>query len=101
MSKYRTKEGIIVDTEKNTAKWTGKHGFDGSNAFDVNTGSQWEGQNLYRSAKARYYLEHWSARQGAADTAEFVTDEEAAGWLILNDHPLPADLQHLEDDISE
>ena len=39
--------------------------------------------------------------QGSRDHVEWVSDEEAARWLLTNEHELPEDLARLEDEITE
>jgi hypothetical protein len=100
MAKYRI-EGTIVDTENASMVFSEETRFDGRNQISVNTGQQWEHQRLYRSRKGRYYLESWSQWQGSTPHAEWISPQEAARWLILNEHKIPDDLQEFEDDVSE
>ena len=63
------------------------------------TGSQWEHEQLYRSAKGQWYVESSSQWQGSQPSAKWLTPQEAAEWLVLNDHKLPEELQHFEGEI--
>jgi hypothetical protein len=47
-------------------------------------------------SKGRYYVEHTSQWSGSLPHAKLVSDEEAAAWLVANDHELPGDLGDLE-----
>lgn len=58
--------------------------WDGNNHRSVHTGSQWDHELLYRTAKGRWVLNRWSNRQGSTETYEFLTDEDARQWLIKN-----------------
>lgn len=88
MSKYRVDDGEARD-------------WDGSNHIGRASGSQWHAHTLYRSRKGRYYVEHRSSMQGHRDHAEWVSPEEATRWLMQNDHELPEELKHFEDEVSE
>lgn len=101
MSKYRMDDGSVIDTDKAVASWKEATEFDGRNHISKATGSQWNHQTLYRSRKGRYYTLHSSQWQGSRDHVEWVSDEEAARWLLTNGHALPEDLAHLEDEITE
>lgn len=59
--------------------------WDGSNHISVNTGSQWDHEELYRTAGGRWVRHEWSQRQGAQDRYAFVSDEQAREWLIVNE----------------
>ncbi len=99
MARYRMNDGKIVDSEKAVETWNEGTRWNGSNHISINTGSQWEHETLYRSAKGRYWKEYVNARrQGEATLLE---PAEAAAWLIANDHELPEDLRQFEDEILE
>jgi hypothetical protein len=101
MSKYKMDDGKIVDTTKALYRWEEETFFDGRNRISNATGSQWEHQRLYRSAKGRYYLECSSQWQGTHPYARWVSREEAATWLIANGHGLPPELEEFENDLVE
>jgi hypothetical protein len=94
-------DGTIVDTAKASGSWIEDTYWDGRNHISQATGSQWEHEQLYRSAKGRYWLEHWSQWQGSHARAEWLSREEAARWLLENNHPLPDDLAELEKKVAE
>ena len=58
---------------------------------------------LHKSRKGRYWLEYWSQWQGSTPHAEWISNHEAARWLLHNneDHELPDDLAALEQEVSE
>jgi hypothetical protein len=90
--KYRMEGGRVLDTDKASAEWEEAIDWNGQNFVSRPTGSQWEHETLYRSSKGRYYIERTSQRQGSRPHAELVTNEQAAAWLLANDHELPQDL---------
>jgi hypothetical protein len=94
-------DNTIVDTENAVAHWEESTRWDGRNHISVNTGSQWCHQTLYRSRKGRYYIVHTSQWQGSTPRAEWVSNYEAARWLIANDESLPDNLAELAEQIVE
>ncbi len=100
MSKYSI-DGVIVDTDKAKKSWEEDTRWNGRNRVSVATGSQWEHQELHLSAKGNYYIESWSQWQGSTPSCEFVSAEQAAHWLLANNHDLPADLAHFEEALAE
>ena len=101
MAVYRMEDGTVVDTDRAIATWEEDTFWDGNNHISKATGSQWHHQTLYKSRKGRYYVEHASNWQGSRPHVEWVSNEEAARWLIHNEHPLPEDLAHLEAELVE
>ena len=101
MARYRMDDGTVLDTENSTQHWDESTRWDGRNHISKATGSQWEHQTLYRSRKGRYYVEHTSSYRERTPHAEWVSNHEAARWLLANNHELPADLAELADEISE
>ena len=101
MSKYKTEDGTILNTDKAKRHWDEATDWNGNNHISRATGSQWEHQTLYISAKGRYYLEYESQWQGSLPSAEFISNEDAARWLLNNEHELPEDLKSLADEVSE
>ena len=101
MSTYKMDDGTVIDTDKAQQHWDEDTNWDGSNHISKATGSQWNHQTLYKSRKGRYYVEHTSQWQGSRPHVEWVSNEEAARWLLNNEHELPTDLAHLEDELVE
>jgi hypothetical protein len=99
--KYKMDDGSIVDTAKATQHWGEETFHNGSNFISKATGSQWEHEELYRSSKGRYYVERSSQIQGHTSYAEFLTDEQATRWLLVNEHELPDELKEYESEIVE
>lgn len=58
--------------------------WDGNNNCDVNTRDAHRHQYLYRTAQGRWVLEHTSSWQGEQTRHEFLDDQLAREWLILN-----------------
>jgi len=96
MSRYRMDDGTVVDTEKAAQSWSENTRWDGNNHISKATGSQWAHEELFRSRKGRYYVEHTSQYQGSTPHVEWVSREEAARWLLAQDNELPDDLKDLE-----
>lgn len=101
MAKYKMEDGTIVDTDKAQQSWDEDTRWDGRNHISKATGSQWEHQTLYKSKKGRYYIVHESQWQGSTPSAEFVSDGDAAAWLLAQGADLPSDLLVHVDAIEE
>ena len=101
MTTYRMEDGTVVKTENAVATWKEDTRWNGNNHISLNTGSQWDHQQLYRSRKGRYWLECWSQWQGSLPHAEWISEIAAAKWLALNGEVLPEDLAHLADEVEE
>lgn len=77
------------DTRWEDTRW------DGNNHISLATGSQWNHETLYRSRKGRYYLVLNSQWQGSTRSADFLSREDAATWILAMGHELPDDLAEL------
>lgn len=99
--KYQMDNGSIVDTAKAKQYWEEDTNWNGNNHISVNTGSQWTHEKLYLSSKGNYYLEHTSQWQSSLPRAEYISEEEAARWLLRNDHELPEELEKFAEEITE
>ena len=100
MARYRMSDGMVVDTLKSSAMWREGTRWNGNNHISLATGSQWDHETLDRSRRGRYYVESESQWQGSTPSAEWVSNEEAARWLLGNEHletddDFPADLAGL------
>lgn len=60
--------------------------FDGHNFISKATGSQWDHETLWKTAKGSWVKQSWSQRQSDRETWEFIEEQEVAQWLIQNDH---------------
>lgn len=101
MSTYRMDDGTVVKTENATQCWDEDTRWNGNNHISIATGSQWEHQTLYRSRKGRYYVVHTSQWESSTPHAEWVSNHEAARWLLANGRELPGDLAGLAEEVSE
>jgi hypothetical protein len=101
MARYRSDDGIVVETNNATSRWDEDTYFDGSNRISRATGSQWNHQTLYRSRKGRYYLIHTSQWQGSRDRCEWISHQEATRWLYENEQEIPDELSEYVDQVSE
>lgn len=102
MSRYKMDDGTFVDTRKAKTSWDESTRWNGNNHISVPTGSQWEHETLYLSAKGNYYIEYTSQWQGTFPHAEFVSKEEAATWIFENcPSEMPDDLKQYVEDICE
>jgi hypothetical protein len=59
--------------------------WDGNNLISLHTNDQFTHQALHRTAGGRWVLNRWSQWQGSPDTYEFITDEQAREWLLINE----------------
>lgn len=101
MARYTMDDGTVVDTDRATERWDEATRWDGRNHISRATGDQWCHQTLYRSRKGRYYLIHTSQWQGSTPHAGWVSDREAAAWLLSQDRDLPPDLVAVAESVSE
>lgn len=58
--------------------------WNGNGHVSVHTHTQFMHQGLYRTAGGRWVLCRFSDWQGSQPTYEFVTDDEARSWLLVN-----------------
>lgn len=66
--------------------------WNGQNRISVNTGSQWNHEELYRTSKKVWVLCYWSQWSGAkAPSYNEISTEEAVKWLVRNGHKVPSD----------
>lgn len=63
--------------------------FDGNNRISLATGSQWDHEQLYLTAKGHWVVNAWSQWQGTSETYRAIDPAEAAMWLVRNEHDLP------------
>ena len=101
MAVYELEDGSLVDTKKAKQQWDEATYWNGSNHISKATGDQFLHETLYMSSKGRYYIEHDSQWQGSLPSATEARPEEAAKWLIKNEHDLPEDLAVLLDELVE
>lgn len=101
MATFRMEDGTIVKTENSSRSWEEETYHDGHNYCSKATGGQWTHETLYRSRKGRYYVVSTSQWQGSRDHAAWVSEREAARWLMKQDIDLPEDLEKFEEELSE
>ena len=75
--------------------------WDGNNHISIATGNQWDHEALYRTAGGRWVLHSWSQYQGRPERYQFVDDDEAREWLLLNNHDeaVEAHFGEIEDEV--
>lgn len=83
MKRIALDNGNWFDIEKATefkedSKWNG------NNHISVNTGSQWDHQQLYLTASGNWILNSWSQWQGSIESYIIISTQEAAVWLSRN-----------------
>lgn len=83
-------DGTVVDTDKAKEEWEPK------SHPDART---W--MHLYLSSRGRYYTVAHSVYDNTPSHAEWITNEDAARWLLLNGHDMPTDLESVAAEISE
>jgi hypothetical protein len=101
MARFEMDDGTIVDTQNAKKSWEEETDWNGNNHISRATGSQWDHEKLYKSAKGRYYIVESSQWQGSTDSANFVSDQEAATWLLKMEKELPKDLEKYEEEVCE
>lgn len=101
MARYQMPDGTVVDTDKASKSWEEAQYNDGRNMISRATGSQWHHETLYRSRRGRYYIEHTSNYQGSHDSAEWISEQKAAAWLLLMEEEIPGDLAKFAEEVSE
>ena len=101
MARYRMEDNTVVDTDNAKQSWDEKRVSDGRNLVGRSSGSQWKDQSLHESRKGRFYTETESRIDGIRSCCEWVSEEEAVRWLILNDKEVPERLQHLVEQVTE
>ena len=99
--RYKMTGGAIVDTDRSAQSWQEASDWNGRNLISRATGEQFTHETLYRSQKGNYYVVHESDYQGTRATAEWISNNEAVAWLLLNDHPVPDDLDSAAKEIME
>ena len=60
--------------------------WNGNNHVSCATGSQWDHEELYRTASGKWALHRWSQYQGSVPSWELVDNDEAARWLVKNEY---------------
>jgi len=91
----------FVDPKLAKQSWEEGRDWDGNNHISRATGSQWDHETLYLSSKGRYYVIHTSQWQGSLPSTRWLTPQEAAEWLIRNEHELPDDLAEYNEALVE
>jgi hypothetical protein len=101
MARFQMGDGTVVDTKNAATKWDEATRWNGNNHISVNTGSQWIHETLYKSRKGRYYIVRESQWQGSSPSAEWVSEQEATRWLVLNEKDIPDDLEAFVEQVTE
>jgi hypothetical protein len=91
----------VVDTARATATYEEETLWGGQNHISRATGTQWDHETLYRSAKGRWYIEHTSQWEGKLPSAEWVSPEKAAAWLVLMGAEVPPELEEAAGKVTE
>jgi len=60
--------------------------WNGNNHISRATGSQFEHERLYRTARNTWVLYSWSQWQGSTETWRTIAPDEAHAWLLRNEH---------------
>lgn len=93
MSRVSLGNGKWFDDDKAT-KWSESTTWNGNNHISDATGSQWDHEAVYRTAKGTWVLHAWSQWQGSRPSYRTIDEATAIEWLIANRHhdavPAPA-----------
>ena len=105
MSRYRLNDGTVVDTDLAVKHWKEATYSIPSMGLPLSkaTRNWWSHQTLYLSRKGRFYIEQTSDIETIPEgtVIAFINNRQAVGWLIANDHEVPAELQSIANDIVE
>jgi len=85
MGRISLGNGTWFDDRKGTS-WDESTTWNGNNHVSDATGSQWEHETLYRTAKGTWVLHSWSQWQGSLPSYEVINETTATEWLIANGH---------------
>lgn len=77
--------GKWFDRDK-ALRWDESTRWDGSNHISCATGSQWNHEELYRTASGRWILHTWSQWQGSSSSWEEIAHQAAVLWLSQHGH---------------
>ena len=91
MARVALEGGGWYDPDK-AETWEEGTRWDGRNHVSLATGSQWDHEELHRTAKGVWVLRRWSQWQGSRETHERIDAEAAAEWLVRNGREPPAEL---------
>jgi hypothetical protein len=101
MTRFLMDDDVVTDTDQAFHTWDEATDWDGRNHISRPSGSQWNHETLYQSRKGRFYLVSSSQWQGTRPSALWLTDQNAARWLVLNDHALPENLAQFMDEVCQ
>jgi len=73
--------------------------WDGSNHISRATGSQWDHQDLYRTASGKWVRHDWSQRDWVRDSYNLISAKAAAQWVVVNGRDVPQELASLVADL--
>lgn len=73
--------------------------WDGHNHISCETGSQWEHEALYYTARQGWVLHAWSQWEGTADTYASISQDDAIAWLSRNECWDAEGFERLPDDV--
>jgi hypothetical protein len=86
MARFKMDDGSVVDTSKARLEFEEERRWNGRNHVSLATNDQWVHETLYCSAKRRWYIVTESQWQGSTPSARFISNEEAARWLLVNEY---------------
>jgi hypothetical protein len=73
--------------------WEEATRWDGRNHISRATGSQWDHEQLYRTAGGAWIIHRWSQWQGSTPSYTQITPAEAAAWLVRAEEDPPEELE--------
>ena len=85
MSIERLENGHWFDTSA-AEKYDEATHWDGNNNISNATGSQWDHEMLYHSAKGAWIMHRWSQWQGRGESYAVISAKDAYAWLIAQEH---------------
>ena len=86
MTRQNLDNGTWFDRSAAT-EYTEDTWWDGKNHISKATGSQWDHEELYKTAKGKWVKRWWSQWQGSGESWEIISEKAAYTWLIKNGEP--------------
>jgi hypothetical protein len=97
MKRQSLDDGTWFDIDKATVFEEDTY-WNGNNNISKATCSQWSHETLYKTKKGKWVLYHSSQYQDSRPSWEEISEEEAAKWLVVNEHELdnPSLNEHID-----
>jgi hypothetical protein len=84
MKRQALDDGRWIDLDK-CERWSEGTRWDGHNHVSL-CAEKFGHEELYRTKSGKWILHHWSQWEGSRDTWTEIENDEAARWLVTNEH---------------